>query len=165
MGTDLKTRLKKTQLKELQLISAMVVRGEPTKAINSRWEKFVKMAKNELSPSKTGESKVDINEVIQHILSETYLKANNDLQNNAQRLKFLNDMKIQIREELAKTRKTTEDYITSIEERLSTIGEDAQLANIDLQNMLQKQQQTIQMLSNMSKVLHDTALAVIRNMR
>jgi hypothetical protein len=48
------------------------------------------------------------------------------------------------------------------EDRLITIGDDAQLANIDLQNMLQKQQQTIQMLSNISKVLHDTALAVIR---
>jgi hypothetical protein len=48
------------------------------------------------------------------------------------------------------------------EDRLNTIGDDAQLANIDLQNMLQKQQQTIQMLSNISKVLHDTALAVIR---
>lgn len=41
-------------------------------------------------------------------------------------------------------------------------ADDAQLANIDLQNMLQKQQQTIQMLSNISKILNDTALAVIR---
>lgn len=48
------------------------------------------------------------------------------------------------------------------EEKLSEIGDDSQLANIDLQNMLQKQQQTIQMLSNISKVLHDTASAVIR---
>jgi ribosomal protein L40E len=48
------------------------------------------------------------------------------------------------------------------EGKLSEIGDDAQLANIDLQNMLQKQQQTIQMLSSISKVLHDTASAVIR---
>jgi hypothetical protein len=48
------------------------------------------------------------------------------------------------------------------EEELSEIGDDSQLANIDLQNMLQKQQQTIQMLSSISKVLHDTATAVIR---
>jgi hypothetical protein len=39
---------------------------------------------------------------------------------------------------------------------------DSQLKEIDLQNSLQKQQQTIQMLSNISKVLRDTALAVIR---
>ncbi len=48
------------------------------------------------------------------------------------------------------------------EGRLATIGEDAQLANIDLQNLLQKQQQTLQLLSNISKLLHDTAMAVIR---
>jgi hypothetical protein len=36
------------------------------------------------------------------------------------------------------------------------------LANIDLQNQLQKQQQTLQTMSNVSKMLHDTAMAVIR---
>ena len=40
--------------------------------------------------------------------------------------------------------------------------DDAQLANVDLQNWLQKQQQTLQMMSNISKMLHDTAMSVIR---
>ena len=40
--------------------------------------------------------------------------------------------------------------------------DDAQLANVDLQNQLQKQQQTLQMLSNVSKTLNDTTLAIIR---
>ena len=40
--------------------------------------------------------------------------------------------------------------------------EESQLANIDLQNALQKQQQTIQMMSNVSKVLRDTAMLVVR---
>ena len=43
-------------------------------------------------------------------------------------------------------------------------GDDAQLANVDLQNMLQKQQQTLQTMSNISKSLHDTAMSVIRKM-
>ena len=43
-------------------------------------------------------------------------------------------------------------------------GNDAQLANIDMQNMLQKKQQFMQMLSQISKMLHDTAMAVIRKM-
>lgn len=50
------------------------------------------------------------------------------------------------------------------EERLNTIGDDAQLANVDLQNILQKQQQTLQMMSNISKMLYDTATSVIRKM-
>lgn len=54
--------------------------------------------------------------------------------------------------------------IRAWEERLNTIGDDAQLANVDLQNILQKQQQTLQMMSNISKLLHDTATSVIRKM-
>jgi len=49
-----------------------------------------------------------------------------------------------------------------LEQELKAISDDAQLANIDLQNSLQKQQQVIQMLSNIMKVNHDTAMAVIR---
>ncbi len=53
-------------------------------------------------------------------------------------------------------------YITNLEEKLNSVGDDAQLANVDLQNMLQKQQQTLQMMSNISKMLHDTAMAIVR---
>jgi len=45
---------------------------------------------------------------------------------------------------------------------LQSVGDDAQLANIDLQNTLQKRQQTLQTLSTISKALHDTEMAVIR---
>jgi hypothetical protein len=48
------------------------------------------------------------------------------------------------------------------EARLASLGDDAQLANVDLQNILQKQQQTLQMMSNISKMLYDTAMAIIR---
>lgn len=37
-----------------------------------------------------------------------------------------------------------------------------QLEEVDLQNALQKQQQSLQTMSNISKTLHDTALSVIR---
>lgn len=50
-------------------------------------------------------------------------------------------------------------------EHEKNIGDDAQLANIDLQIMLQKQQQTIQIVSNISKLLSETAIAVIRELR
>ena len=55
-----------------------------------------------------------------------------------------------------------DNEINKWEEKLNSVGDDAQLANVDLQNMLQKQQQTLQMLSNISKMLHDTAMSVIR---
>lgn len=55
-----------------------------------------------------------------------------------------------------------DNEIARWDEQLTTMGDDAQLANIDLQNSLQKQQRTLQMMSNMSKMIHDTAMAVIR---
>ena len=52
--------------------------------------------------------------------------------------------------------------IEDMEEKLNSMGDDGQLANIDLQNALQQQQQTIQTMSNVSAMLHKTALNVIR---
>jgi hypothetical protein len=42
--------------------------------------------------------------------------------------------------------------------------DDAQLADVDLQSVLQKQEQTLQMMSNISKMVYDTSMAVIRKM-
>lgn len=43
--------------------------------------------------------------------------------------------------------------------------DDTQLADIDLQNMLQKQSRTLQMLSTISKMMHETAKSIIGNIR
>lgn len=63
---------------------------------------------------------------------------------------------------LITSKEQLKSYIDFLEEKLATLDEDAQLANIDLQNMLQKQQQTLHFMSQISKMLHDTAMAVIR---
>ena len=55
-----------------------------------------------------------------------------------------------------------DEIIENLEEQLASTGDDAQLANIDLQSELQKQQQTIQTMTNVSKMMHDTAMALIR---
>jgi hypothetical protein len=60
------------------------------------------------------------------------------------------------------TRAAIEREIKGWEEKVNGIGDDAQLANVDLQNVLQKQQQTMQMMSSISKMLYDTAMSVIR---
>lgn len=48
---------------------------------------------------------------------------------------------------------------------LKRAGDDAQLANIDLQHMQQKQQQVLQAISNISKAMHESAMGAIRNMQ
>jgi hypothetical protein len=50
----------------------------------------------------------------------------------------------------------------NLKQKLNTTGDDAQLANIDLQNQLQKQQQLLNMLSAISKMLEDSSTSVIR---
>ena len=61
------------------------------------------------------------------------------------------------------TRGELENYINNLDAALNSVGDDAQLANVDLQNILQKQQQYIQQLSDISKMFYDTAMAVIRH--
>jgi hypothetical protein len=55
--------------------------------------------------------------------------------------------------------------VSQMESALNSIGDDAQLANVDLQNILQRQQQELQMLSNIEKSLNDTAMSIISNLK
>jgi hypothetical protein len=45
-----------------------------------------------------------------------------------------------------------------------TLGDDSGLENVHLQNMLQKQYQTMQMMATPVRGLYDTAIATIRKM-
>ncbi len=173
---------------------------------------------------------MDVNALVQFVLREAYMENTKDLHFYAQKVRFYNDLKKLVREELTKAREMLstkagmndtdsegnstpvrwkgdytnshngggpitfptepqydenggmvphdpiamegiadnkeglQTYIKNLEEHLNSIGDDAQLANVDLQNMLQKQQQTLQMMSNIAKMLHDTAMAIIRKM-
>ncbi|MEC9464523.1 MAG: hypothetical protein VX834_01985 [Myxococcota bacterium] len=69
-----------------------------------------------------------------------------------------------MKSETIDTETQRDDYVKALEDRLNSVGDDAQLANVDLQNCLQKQQQLISMMSNISKTLHETAMAIIRKM-
>ncbi len=51
------------------------------------------------------------------------------------------------------------------DKNLNTLGEDGQLFNINLQGSLQQMQQYIQMMSNISKMQHDTNMAIIRKLK
>jgi len=55
--------------------------------------------------------------------------------------------------------------INQMESKLDSVGDDAQLANVDLQNTLQHQQQALQMLSDIEKSDYDTSMAIIKNLK
>ena len=139
-------------------ITYMIAKGEAPETIQPLWEGYI-------TDLATGGAKIDVDTLVQSVLSQSYLQTNNDIRAYARKVEFYNEVREPIRSEIKRLRELEEDIhdeIAKYEEELSTIGDDAQLANIDLQNMLQKQQQTLQMLSTISKLLSDTAMAVIR---
>ncbi len=74
----------------------------------------------------------------------------------------LENPKMNLKQGIDGLKKGFEQEIKKWEEKLNSVGDDAQLANVDLQNTLQKQQQLLQMMSNISKMFYDTAMSVIR---
>ena len=126
---------------------------------------------------------VDINELIAFVLRESYLQTSRDLKNHADKVKSRHDQIAEARREIANLRDqlarlpsgkpdlnavkraALTKSLRQWEEKLSKLNDDAELANIDMQKVLQKQQQTLQMISNISKQLHDTAMAIIRNIK
>ncbi len=175
---------------QLNEIAGRLAEGFSYRQIQTQWESFA---------SQLRESAIDINALVQFVLREAYLESQADLQHFADKVRFYNEQKEAIREEVSRLRgfksslehggrptdlrpnmsvwrvtsnyrppaviKSTdplEDLLSKWEEELQSVDDDAQLANTDLQNTLQKQQQLMQTVSNISKMLHDTAMAVIR---
>jgi hypothetical protein len=87
-----------------------------------------------------------------------------DSQAFAERVNDLNALKASLRKAVAEVPEGAQKALLDSRGDLQAVGDDAQLANADLQNILQKQQQTLQMMSNISKMLYDTAQSVIRKM-
>ena len=146
---------------------------------------------------------LDVNALVQWTMREAYLTTSADLRNTAEKVKYFNDLKKQLREEIRRAetdlraeqpwpsdrsivvfrksftgaadpvereekrrvdRRALSNILGEYNRLLQAVGNDAQLANIDMQSVLQKQQQTLQMMSNISKQLKDTAMAIIRKL-
>ncbi len=140
-------------------------------SIAGRWQEF-------LAGMRVGDVPMDINALVAFVLREAYMEQNKDLKYYADKVRRANKKKEEILNKLrsarnqlealdkgtgaSTTRKNWESEIEALEDALVKAGDDARLANIELQNALQKQQQTLQTMSNVSKMLHDTAMAIIR---
>ena len=77
-------------------------------------------------------------------------------------LNTLRQMIAEIQEDNYGNEGNLEDAIKSWEEKLNSIGDDAELADVDLQGILEEQQELINTLSNMGEVQRDTAETVIK---
>lgn len=63
------------------------------------------------------------------------------------------------------TKTQADDLLSSLESQLSTIGDMTQLMQMNLEQALQKEQQFYQIMSNIMKMMHDTAKSIIQNLK
>jgi hypothetical protein len=172
---------------ELQAIARSIARdGALTAATEPRWQRLVMQLQQERIP-------IDVYALVQWTMREAYVDQIGALQDYADKVEYFNEDKKKVRDELAQLRRqkattasrpehrsaplsaetprlgsprTQHDAdarIAALDAQLQTLSNDAQLANVAFQSILQKQQQQrIQMFSNLSKALHDSAMAAIR---
>ena len=156
--------LKEEQLEQLQVIGSLLGKGESMTLIENNWEVFLQSIKN--YPDQMAELSANIpasvSDLVMAVLQEAYTEQANQLEHYSEKVRLFNDQKKQIREHINQYRTASNEYIESLESKLSTVEADAQLANVDMQYLIQKQQQTSRMLPQLSNTLHDTAMAVIR---
>ncbi|MEO8053838.1 MAG: hypothetical protein ABI768_01710 [Acidobacteriota bacterium] len=156
----LPARLTGAQAAQMQQIAQLARRG-PSPSLQRNWEQLVLSLPKETTAS-------DVENLMQWVLRETYREAAEDLRSAAEKVKKTNGTKAAIRSELEKARSrtpasgTADASVKQLEDRLNQAGDDAQLANIDFQSALQKAQQSVAMLSEISKLISDTSMAVLR---
>jgi hypothetical protein len=175
---------------DIKILGSMIARGESKEAILAKWKDMLVGANdrnldiNALVQSVMRESYLQQTEDLKiyqdrvQYLNETKKKIR-DEQDKARKAKItpvsapLHRMNITAEKGtparvsiqnagIVKTEQERLDYVRYLDSKLNSVGDDAQLANVDLQNVLQKQQQTVQQLSNISKMLSDTAMATVR---
>ncbi len=188
-----KTPLSPSQLIELKRFGAMIAQGKTVNEILNNWKSFVERSRTLDVDAAIGEvirearseaernvqrsrSKVqfyealrnEIRKELDHVRSARadYEKGTRTpLQRKIFELKPGTTGKVVTRPASVITERTDINrYIVELEAELRSVGDDTQLANIELQSALQKQQQTLQTLSSISNSLNDTAMNVTHKM-
>lgn len=153
----------------LKEMSKAAAKGD-LKTVSDRWSKLLK----ERGPRGPD----DISSLAQYVLKESYAGHAQRMKSAQAKVKSYNDLKEVLRNNIAKLRaakaanpngktegmtpKQRDQKIEALEEQLNRTGDSAQQANIELQELMSEQQQLIQTLNNVSKMLFDSAMSVLR---
>ena len=150
-------RLSPEHRREISHIATDIANGRRMSSIQNSWAVLV-------GEIYTSNAAPDTASLVRLVMNMSCLSAQHDLKQIAEKVKNANYNKMRLRTQIeqARSQQWQESQVAVMQAALTAATADAQLANIDLQNQLQKQQQTRQTLSNVSNMLHDTARAVIR---
>jgi hypothetical protein len=108
---------------------------------------------------------VDVGALVALVMREAYLQSSADLKQNAEKVKAANQQKKLRAAVPGPTAPTVRMLPGAAQMQIQPTGDSDQLANIDLQNSMQKQQQTLNTASAVAKAMNDTAMAVVRGMK
>jgi hypothetical protein len=189
-GQHIKPQIRAVVPADIKILGSMIARGESKETILGKWKAMLidandrNMDVNALVQSVMREAYLQQTDDLKkykdkvQYFNETKKKIR-DEQDKARKAKFTSGssplLKINITAEkgtstiispqnagIVKTEQERQDYLRYLQAKLNAVGDDAQLANVDLQNVMQKQQQLLDMISNIGKLLNDTAMETIR---
>ncbi|RMF80331.1 MAG: hypothetical protein D6737_08350 [Chloroflexi bacterium] len=156
--------MKKAVREELQSIAETIANGKSATAVERQWKKFLKA---HIEP---GTHPDDIAAIVQYIMSEAQVQMNAAVQNLGGGADHIKELKKQaaegsklIRAEIDSQKKANKRVMTKAEKELSAAAKEAKKANQQLQKLLQKQSETYSAMPKLSKMMNDTAAAIMQN--
>jgi hypothetical protein len=151
------------QMADVRSIGVVLTQTTSIEAVQPRWEELVRQSRPHAA---------SLPLLVRAVLREAYHESNREVQVYAEKVLFYNDMTESVQREIDRIKGERslspegegewDSYHKSLRSWLDSIGDDAQLANEDLRNALERQEQTLESLSRVSVALHDTAMAIIR---
>ena len=174
-GTNfLQTRktLSEQQRSRLKAFSGQLRKNPNTPDLQSHWKELIQEGQGQTSSI----SSSDINAFIQFVLRQSYLEHTKDLQYFASKIKYFNEQKNQVREEIQKTRRKLaqapeakedgEKMKEKMEASLQTLkdleNQENQM-NFEIQNLRSRYNQAEQTANSILKKKRDTDSSTIRN--
>jgi hypothetical protein len=151
------------QMADVRSIGIVLAQTASFEAVQPRWDELV-------SQSRPHAASLPL--LVRAVLREAFHEANREVHVYIEKVLFYNDMTESVRREIERIEGERslspegegewDSYHKNLHGWLASIGDDAQLANEDLQKALERREQTLESLSSSSIALHDAGMAVIR---
>ncbi len=151
------------QMADVRSIGIVLAQTASFEAVQPRWDELVRQSRPHAA---------SLPLLVRAVLREAFHEANREVHVYIEKVLFYNDMTESVRREIERIEGERslshegegewDSYHKNLHGWLASIGDDAQLANEDLQKALERREQTLESLSSASIALHDAGMAIIR---
>ena len=151
------------QMADVRSIGVLLTQTGSIETVQPRWEEIVRESRPHAA---------SLPLLVRAVLREAYHESNREVQVHTEKVLFYNDMTESIEREIDRIEGERslspegegdwDSYHKNLHSWLASIGDDAQRANDDLQRALERQEQTLELLSSLSVTLHATGLTALR---